>query len=359
MTINLVGDLCLHNISQKCFTIEDKLARELARADLNVANLESPLSHREDANHDSVVNLLGEPVYGPILKWFNVVSLANNHILDYREAGYRDTIGFLRGHNISYFGFGDDLASSFQPLRLTVAGEKTAFIGATRWNNATMARAGTTPIHLKRLSQEIRQLKSDGYFTIVYPHWNYEYVDYPAPDYRSAAKKLIDAGADLVVASHPHVVQGYESYRGKMVFHSLGNFIFHQAVFEELSPVKNDPRLKLSFVLQIEVSGQQMDYSVIPIGSESDSVRMLNGAERDVFLQQLARISQDLSRPGVYPRAFYLDALAISNHTSRMLKMLARKKGLMSLLRTLPRAKKQDIKIKLASLRYGPGRREA
>ena len=357
MTINIVGDLCLHGISQDGFSIQDELAREFARTDLNVANLESPLSSKDDASQDSLVNLLGAPEYGPILKWFNVVSLANNHILDHKEAGYRDTIAFLREHEVSFFGAGDDLDSSFKPLKLEKAGEKLAFIGTTRWGNAGRDKPGTAPVHLRRLFREIRLLKSDGYFVIIYPHWNYEYVDYPAPDYRNAAKKLLDAGADLVVASHPHVVQGYESYRGKMIFHSLGNFIFHQDVFTELSPMKNDPRLRLSFVLQVMISGQKMTgYSIIPVKSGSDSLRLLTGEEKEDFLRHLTRISQDLSRPDVYPRAFYLDALAISNQASRMLKQLAKKKGLMSLLRALPRANRQDLKIKLASLRYGSER---
>ena len=93
--------------------------------------------------------------------------------------------------------------------------KKVAFLGFTRWINAGKKKPGTTPGNFKKLTNIIRTLKNENYFVIIMPHWNYEYVHFPAPDNRNLGKDLIDAGADLIVGSHPHIIQGYEKHNNK------------------------------------------------------------------------------------------------------------------------------------------------
>jgi len=351
MKINFVGDLCFHGIESDKFHIEDDVLEILKESDLNIANLESPLTLNESIRPNTPVALKAEPKNNRLYDLFHVFSLANNHILDYGAKGFFDTVSFLEKSGKRYFGAGQNLKHAYSPLKVKKNSNKIAFLGFTRWVNARGKKPGTTPASIKRLSKIVKTLKDEGCFVIIMPHWNYEYVYFPSPDNRNFAKKLLNAGADLIVGSHPHIVQGYERYKNKYIFHSLGNFVFHSDVFKSISMIKDDPRLKFTFILTIKLK-KDFDYKIkiTPLYTDGNHLRFLKDEEKVLFEKKLADISEVLNNKKKYRKYFYRDAADISNQSTKMLKKLAIDQGLKNLLITLKRVKKQDIKIKLYSL---------
>lgn len=235
----------------------DESLKFFFEADLNIANLESPITDSDQKKPHKPVYLKAKNQNNKLLDLFDVFSLANNHILDYDIKGLSDTIDLLKSNQKNYFRAGLNKKEACEPLRLTIKDQKIAFIGFSKWNAARGASGGTMPDNIHDLLKIIRKEKESGYFVVVYPHWNYEYVYYPPPDSRQAARKLIDAGADLIVGSHPHIIQGFERYRGKFIFYSLGNFVSHSDVFKNISMYENDPRINVSFVLSVKPEGRR------------------------------------------------------------------------------------------------------
>jgi len=348
MKINIVGDLCLHKIDTLKYSLDERIKNIFQNSDLNIANLESPLTYRKKRKDNIPIALKGIPQNNEIFDLFQIFSLANNHIMDYREKGFKDTIDFLENNNKSYFGAGDNIESAFSPLKISLNDKKLAFLGFTKWVNARKKKAGTTPVNISKLSKIIKKLKEDGYFTIIMPHWNYEYVYFPAPVNRKRSRKLINAGADIIVGSHPHIIQGYEEYKGKMVFHSLGNFIFHSDVFKPISMIKNDKRLNISFILQLSIDQDyNYNFKTIPISTFDDHISVLSGNKLEKTLSLLEKISKPLKDERLYKKLFYRDSNEIIKQTTKIMRKLLKNEGLINFLKTCTRIKMQDIKIRL------------
>lgn len=346
MQINFVGDVCLEAIDIERFALDPRLVELAASADHNVANLESPLTEAEDGMPYRVRLIKASPRPNRIIELFDVFSLANNHMMDYKQKGLADTIDFLRRHEKRFFGAGLDREEALRPVKLDRDEVRVALLGCTRWRKATRTSAGTAPDHVRALKQRVRQLSRAGYFVVVMPHWNYEYVDYPAPSNRQLARKLIDAGADLIVGSHPHIVQGYERYAGKWVFHSLGNFVFDPGLLSRAE--KGDPRIRQSFVLRIDVQpDNSYMHKIIPVHTDAGGVRLMDEPERAAMLQRLAEISSAFHDQRTANRRFYEQAGKEAGRISAQMNSMVRKKGLMYILSRLHRVQIEDFKIKL------------
>ena len=196
-----------------------------------------------------------------------------------------------------------------------------------------------------RLTRTIRRLTAQGCFVVVFAHWNYEFLDLPAPSNRRFAHRMVDAGAHLVVGSHPHVIQGHETYKGRSIFHSLGNFVFRQ-----ISGVA-DPRLNETFVLTVDVDRSLgYDVHVHPVRTTGRGIALLADEDRLRVLERLERISAPLGDAGGYRRAFYEQASGGAERISGEIRAMVKDQGLMYLLSRLHRVTLQDIQIKLHSV---------
>ena len=361
MRLIFVGDLSLANIDTDAFAIDPRIAELLAHADLRVANLESPLTFSQEKAPHHPISLKAPPRKNEILDAFDVFSLANNHILDYGEAGLRDTIDFLTSENKSYFGAGMNEQAAMEPRIVDRPGRGFAFVGLSRWYHAGPSRAGAAPDRFSKREQAIRKAKADDRFVIACPHWNYEFIDYPSPDSVKLAHCLVDAGVDLVVGSHPHVVQGHERYADTHVFYSLGNFVFHndeheQASISRVAQFIQPGSLNRTCMLSIELDESGIvGHEFIPIHSDNTGLRLLAPEQSQAFLKKMAAISQPLEDPAEHRRLFYEQATSISKKSSNILRMVFRQQGLLSLIRVLSDIRKQDLKIVAYSvlLRFG------
>ncbi|MCR4325987.1 MAG: CapA family protein [Patescibacteria group bacterium] len=193
----------------------------LGRADLVVANLEGPITDEPSVSQgtkmgDSDNYTFTQPLAtAALLAAHNVrlVNIGNNHIMDFGVAGARATIAALTSAGVGYFG---------DPLQASVAegtwgGVRLAFINYNEFGGSD-----------EKTVTQVREAKARGALPVVYAHWGVEYATTSPTYVRDLAHRFAEAGAVLIVGSHPHVVQEHEIYHGAHIYYSLGNFIFDQ-----------------------------------------------------------------------------------------------------------------------------------
>jgi len=182
-------------------------------SDLAIVNLEGTLTYAEE-HMDKEFVFRGPPHFARILSYgaVDVVTIANNHTIDYFDRGYRDTIRALEAVDVAYFG------NEFNTI-LEVNGIQVGLFGFRIWN-ADLANRN-------RITTAINDLQNRGaQLIIAYHHWGDEHVNMPNNIQRTMGRFTIENGAHLVLGSHPHVIQGIEEYRGRNIVYSLANFSF-------------------------------------------------------------------------------------------------------------------------------------
>ena len=352
-TLQFFGDICLENIREGAFAYGPLLQREMTGA-LNIGNLESPLttSSVEKSHQAHVLHCRPEESIS-FVKDFQVVSLANNHIQDFYYQGIDDTRKWLDECNIRYFGIGRSQSEALRPLRMDFDGLKVAFIGASRYANATRQMQGTGVERLAWLKREIRELKEEGYMGVLFFHWGYMYQRLPAPRERRIAHKCIDYGADLVLGAHSHVFQAHERYNGKEIWYGLGNFVFHPEVASVLSE-RGDRRVFESFFLKVDVEGGKV-VGCAPqwYRIESGRVELLADDESLPLRQELERCTSELNNGSLhYRRMYYRQAVNIARQNKKMRHefQMAKKTTLREKLKIYTDFNLQDVCNRLAAL---------
>ena len=181
--------------------------------DLSTVNLETTLTNAKEKAVKKF-RFKGDPSYAQILKLGGIesVNLANNHIHDYLQKGYDDTIDTLKKENIGYFGYENKYITE-------VKGVKIGALGYEGWDDTSELR--------EQVAKDIKELKEKGAeIILVHYHWGVERSYVPEESQKTLAHYTVDSGADLIIGHHPHVVQGVEEYNGKFIVYSLGNFMF-------------------------------------------------------------------------------------------------------------------------------------
>ena len=209
-------------------------------ADIFMANLEFPFSSRGTPEEDKSFTFRVAPDRAGLLNEIGVdiVSLANNHTLDFGTEALMDTISTLDGIGVAHTGAGADSASANEAVIKEIGGKRFAFLGASRvlpyadWT-AGKSSPGINSIYdpyKSRIFDRLSELSGTTDYQIVYVHWGTEEKDTPDDYMRNLAKELVSAGADLVIGSHPHVLQGIEYIDGVPIVYSLGNFLFGSVI---------------------------------------------------------------------------------------------------------------------------------
>ena len=346
--LHIVGDVCLKDISDDTYTFDKDLLAYLKDGDLRIANLECSVTRTDNKLPYQTLHLKAEPVMSTIYDTFDVYSIANNHIMDYGEGGLLDTIEFLNNTNKSFFGAGKNKNEALLPIIKEINGIKIAFIAFNRFNVASSSKAGTAPEDFKTIIKSIKQLKQNGCFVILYPHWNYQWIKYPAPDEKNKGYKLIDAGADIIVGAHPHIVQGHETYKDKSIYHSLGNFVFRNTKY-----TKNIPEFGQSFVLTIEIN-EDLSYvtSILPTKTNNDGVTIMNADDKQKFLEHFSIISNVLVDKKKSNLLFYEEGKIINKYNSFVWNEVKKDYGIRGVIENYKIANWQDFKRKLYSILF-------
>ncbi len=208
------------------------MAPWLADADVRIGNLECPLATTGRPMASKIYTFRADPRAVRVLAGrFDAMSVANNHSGDYGKAAFLETLAVLDGAGIRYFGGGRNLAEAHAPLWLEKRGLRIAVLGYNEFKprafEAGASHPGIAWSEDGHVIADIRAARAAGADVVIpFMHWGWEREPGPTPRQRRLARAMIDAGADAVVGSHPHVTQGAEVYRGKPIIYSLGNFVF-------------------------------------------------------------------------------------------------------------------------------------
>lgn len=222
----------------------EKVADRISDADITFADLETPLSDRVPPPYEGMSFITPSAAIAGLEKaGIDITALANNHSTNFGTNVFSDTLALLTAEGIRYVGGGKDLAEAEKSQIIEKNGQKWAFldynsiIGAL---NATEDSPGVARFRIKpwsdtdneedikKIEKAISEAKKQADVVVVELHWGVEYTTDPIQSQKNVAHRAIDAGADLVVGTHPHAVQGSEIYKGKYITYSLGNFIFDQ-----------------------------------------------------------------------------------------------------------------------------------
>jgi len=188
-------------------------------AEIIFANFEGaiPSKHKKTPSYNYKLSVPKEAVVAVHQSGINVVSLSNNHTEDFGLEEYKNTISVLNNAGIATVGKNSDYVYEKNGTRIRFMG----------WND-TFAR-----LPLSDFTEGVRASKNDGEFLIASVHFGEEYKTTSNARQKEVAHALVNAGADVVIGTHPHVVEEMEIYHGKPIFYSLGNFVFDQYFSEE------------------------------------------------------------------------------------------------------------------------------
>jgi poly-gamma-glutamate capsule biosynthesis protein CapA/YwtB (metallophosphatase superfamily) len=272
-TLLFVGDVMLsRSVGRKMKAEKDwnypfeKIADTLRAADLTYANLECPVSDT-GSNQHHLYSFRADPQVIEGLKYagFDVLGVANNHMYDWGRPALLDTVHRLRDAGLHPVGAGaNELAAHF-PEIVNMKGVRVAFLAYVdippEQATAGADQPGVAWLEDDRVMSDIRFARPLADVLIVCLHWGTEYAPKPSRKQVELAHQMIDAGADLVVGGHPHVVQPCEFYHGHWIAYSLGNFIFDQ----------HWPSTHHGLMLRVTLTGKQVtDVQPIPISIDND-----------------------------------------------------------------------------------------
>ena len=208
----------------------------IAGADIGFCNLECSLSLRGVAQHRKY-QFRADPALAANLRsgGFNVVSVANNHTMDFGREAMLDTIESVRKAGIVPVGAGKDRNDALALQVIQRNGLRVGFIGYTDIGNDGVVRLDDRPttavVNSDELAAQVRSAKLRCDCLVVSFHWGIEYMKRPTERQRSLAHLCVDNGADAVLGHHPHVLQPTEQYKGKPILYSMGAFVWDSSLF--------------------------------------------------------------------------------------------------------------------------------
>ena len=247
-----------------------------AKADIRLANLECVVATTGNAG-DKNYTFRAHPRVLPVLKkHFDALALANNHSGDYGREALAEMLGLLKGAGIAQFGGGHNLREAHTPLIVERKGIRIALLGYNEFMprsfEADYNAPGSAWSEDERVVEDIRRARAEHRVDLVIPfmHWGTEDDPVANDRQRQLARRMIEAGADAVVGTHPHVVQDAEVYRGKPIVYSLGNFVFDG--FDSLSH-----RTGWMLFFSVDRSGVRQ-WHVEPVRTDVEGTPHLQGA---------------------------------------------------------------------------------
>jgi poly-gamma-glutamate synthesis protein (capsule biosynthesis protein) len=283
-TIIFVGDIMLDRAVERLMKKNsflypfEKISQFLKGTDLTFGNLEGPIVKNPPNFSDDSLQFAFYPEAIEGLKFanFNLLSLANNHTLNMGKSGLKQTREFLKKENINFVG--DPLKCGDEFL---FQKDKIIFFAFNK----------TFPSNCpnEEIIETIKSVKTQNSenFLIVSVHWGNEYQIKSSAFQQKLARKIIDVGADLIIGHHPHVVQEIEIYNNKLIFYSLGNFVFDQYFSEQTQQ---------GLAVGLEINENKLVFRLFPIQSKLSQPFLMEQDQAKKFLEKLSeRSSEDLA----------------------------------------------------------------
>jgi len=279
----------------------ERVAPILADADITVANLEGTFTEGgTPADKKYVFRTPPRDAAGLALAGIDVVSLANNHALDFGPEGLRDTIAALDAAGIAHSGAGENDMAARRPAILAVGGLRVAFLSYAATADASAAAADTDGVAwgtVDTISEDVKRARGQADVVVVSLHAGNEYADEPSDTQRLLAQAAIEAGATLVLGHHPHVLQRWESRGPSFVAYSLGNFVF-DLDGDDLAQLGPAPFQTVALKISVSASGvEKVEPIPVYIDPQEDRPRLAGPAEAEAILDRIQQLAGDLETP--------------------------------------------------------------
>ena len=297
-TMFFTGDVLMRGATESIYDsqgveglLSPDLLNEMQSADLCMINQEFPFGVGGTQAPDKQFTFKSDPKYVQAFldMGVDIVSLANNHVLDFGSDVLSQTFTTLDDAGIAYVGAGESIARAKAWESYEINGTKIAVLAASRvipvveWNVDNAQPGVFCTYDPTQLVEQIALAEQEHDLVIVAVHWGIERAAYPEDYQREMAKQYIDAGADLIVGNHPHVIQGVEYYKDVPIVYSLGNYLFNQ---------NNQP----TAALKVHVDEyQKLRLQMIPIATSNYQVYASEGQAATDMIAYIEELSYALS----------------------------------------------------------------
>lgn len=283
--------LSAYDVSGVGGILDNEVLGLMTESDITMVNQEFAFSNRGTPMEDKQYTFRVPPERARIFQEMGVdiVSLANNHALDFGKVALEDSFETLDRAEILYAGAGTNLSRAKEMQTVTVNGKVIGFLAASRvipvaeWNAGSASTGMLTTYSPDLLCRTIEENREKCDYLVVFVHWGEERNTYPEEYQFRMGKQYIDAGADAVIGCHSHVMQGIEYYQGKPIAYSLGNYIFN---------LRSASTGLLQLV--IEENGD-VSAQLIPVRTDALPFRFLTKEEKKEFYQYMESISFQIS----------------------------------------------------------------
>ncbi len=270
----------MENRGRDPFEYIKKDLNQIKGFDVVIANLEGPIVEMRRADcQQKAYNFQFASTTPMLLKSIGItmVNIANNHSYDCYMKGFISTKKYLTNAGIDYVGDGE-LEKSF--VVKIIADKKVAFVGMDET---------VSPLYVSHFYPLIKRLKTENDYVIVNIHWGTEYSLLETKAQENIAHALIDNGVDVIFGHHPHVIEPVKIYKGKVIFYSLGNFVFDQVGVEQ----------NKGLGAGVEFKEKETVFTIFPYIIKSFAPQFLKGDEKTAFCEKyLQSLSQSLPHTG-------------------------------------------------------------
>lgn len=310
--------------------------------DLSITNLESPAADDGAPIKKTGPNLKSPTGALPVLKeaGFGLVTLANNHIMDYGEEGLKSTITCCNKAGLKTVGAGEDLKRASYPFTTEMKGITLSIVNLAEneFGTTQNGEPGCNPMDPVHNFYRISEAKSASDFVIVIVHGGHEHYELPSPRMKKTYRFYVDAGADAVVGHHTHCISGHERYNGAPIIYSIGNFLFDRDNgSKSITPWNRGMMVKLS----VE-KGEELRFELHPYiqGAEKPGLRTLTSEEFMNFKKEIKQMNEKIENDAELEKGFSnycertrrLYSSYIEPHSVRILHALRNRGFLPSLL---------------------------
>ena len=303
ITLSFVGDISLADNwyimpkyderGKKIYGILSKdVVDIMTDSDIMLANNEFTISNRGEKLPNKYYTFRASPDRLAIYQEMGIdlVTLANNHVYDFGEEAFNDTLEYLEQYKIPYIGAGRNIEEAKAPFYYIINGYKIAFVNANRSEKYILTpEANETSGGVLRCYDPttfinvISNAKQNSDFVIALVHWGKEDSSELEQVQIDTSKQYIDAGADIIIGTHAHTLQGIDFYNNKAIIYNLGDFIFN-----------NETKDTAIFQLKIDSNGN-FTYYFLPCKEENEYTSLLTGSEQVRVLNKIRNLSPNIT----------------------------------------------------------------
>lgn len=315
VSISLVGDIMMDGkvraqIDKNGIEYPWEMVKEyFQNDDVTIGNLETSITTMGTKWENKQYNFRSDPKNLKAMKeaGIDVLALANNHTLDYGYEGLLDTLNHLDKNDIKRVGGGKNKKEAMEGIIIEKNGLKVGVLSFSRvvphvdWY-ATAMRPGIVGAyegHVNGIISRVEEMKKEVDVIILSIHWGIERSIEPRKEEIDLARKLVDAGVDVIMGHHPHVLQGVEIYKGKPIFYSLGNFVFG----------KRNDITAITMIAQVNFKDKEIDnIKIIPCSMTSGRPVPITDTDRLEKIKYMNNISK------VFNTKFDVEGMIKINH---------------------------------------------